>query len=133
MLRRSLHTVAALAVTATLSATLVAAEAPGKPSSAGKRPATAKKVKRVAPLTLQTHGGPVRVTTTTALDVEVAPTGDGRADEETCQGFESNMDIQGLNLQQAMKDGDALRASMLSEALDNLEDMAMDAGCFVVY
>ena len=66
------------------------------------------------------------------VHVEVFPTGDGQ-DEEVCQGFENRIFAVQLDLLGDLKAGDGDSALQQSEALDNLEDMAMDAGCVVAY
>ena len=66
-------------------------------------------------------------------ELEVFPTGDGPADEETCQGFESRLFAIQLDLKADMKEGDYEGALQNSEALDNVEDMATDAGCAIIY
>ena len=69
----------------------------------------------------------------TSIDLEVFPTGDGPADEETCQGFENRLFAISLDLKQNFKDGDADSALKNSEAMDNVEDMAYEAGCAIAY
>src|SRR3954464_8992177 len=67
------------------------------------------------------------------MDMEVFPTGDGPADEEVCQGFENRLFAISLDMKQAMKEGDGDHAVELSDAMDNVEDMATDAGCAIIY
>lgn len=70
---------------------------------------------------------------TTILAVEAFPTGDGPADEEVCDNFADNIFSQLLNMKWALKHGDAEGAQDLADAVENLEDMAMDAGCVVIH
>lgn len=138
MVRRTLHVLTALLLAVALGATLVAGQAAAKPS-ATKRGATATKKspprpKRATQMTVATSAGKVKVSTTVVMqEVDAGPTGDGPADEEVCDGFAGNIFAQLLNLQAAMKEGDGDRAVALAEAVENLTDMALDAGCFVIY
>ena len=77
---------------------------------------------------VNTSVGPV--STTTNVHVEAGPTGDGPADEEVCNAFAGNINIQLSNLQMDMDYGDADGAVSEVEAIDNLTNMAIDAGCF---
>jgi len=67
------------------------------------------------------------------VELEVWPTGDGPADEEVCSGFQSRLESVQIDLKSDLKAGDADSAMKQSEALDNLEDMAMDAGCAIAF
>jgi hypothetical protein len=69
----------------------------------------------------------------TAVNLEVSPTGDGPADAEVCDAFETNISNQQGNLVDAVVDGDIGRAVGLVEAINNLADMANEAGCMVVW
>ena len=71
--------------------------------------------------------------TKNVAELEVFPTGDGPADEEVCEAFENRLFAISLDLKEAMREGDGDRALQNSEALDNVEDMATDAGCAIVY
>jgi hypothetical protein len=64
--------------------------------------------------------------------VSVFPTGDGPGDEEVCGDFENNIIQQYTNLGNAMDNEDSDRALGDLEAIGNLKDMAMDAGCAVI-
>ncbi len=67
------------------------------------------------------------------VHLEVFPTGDGPADEETCDGFDTRIEIVQAQLVSDLKAGDGDSALQQAEALDNLENMAMDAGCAIIY
>ena len=67
------------------------------------------------------------------MQLEVFPTGDGPADEETCDGFDTRIEIVQAQLVSDLKAGDGDSALQQAEALDNLENMAMDAGCAIIY
>ncbi len=67
------------------------------------------------------------------MDLEVFPTGDGPGDEEVCGGFENRIEEVQHDLKEAFVEGDGDAALQQAEALDNLEDMAMDAGCAIIY
>ncbi len=69
----------------------------------------------------------------TAVNLEVAPTGDGPGDAEVCEAFETNISNQQGNFVDALVDGDIGRALGLVEAIDNLAGMANDAGCMVIW
>ncbi len=66
-------------------------------------------------------------------ELEVFPTGDGPADEETCQGFESRLFAISLDLKEDMREGDGEGAVLNAEAMQNVEDMATEAGCAIIY
>ena len=68
-----------------------------------------------------------------AVHLEVAPTGNGPADAEVCEAFETNISNQQGNFVDAVLDGDIGRAAGLVEAINNLSDMANEAGCTVVW
>lgn len=137
MVRRTLHVLTAMFLAVALTGTLVAGEAAAKPSSA-KRVTTAKKQpprpKRATAMTISTRAGKVKISASTVMQtVDAGPTGDGPADEEVCDAFAGNIFAQVLNLKSAMTEGDGDRAVAFVEAIENLTDMAMDAGCFVIY
>lgn len=67
------------------------------------------------------------------VQLEVFPTGDGPADEEVCRGFQFRLESVQDDLKRDMLAGDGDSAMKQSEALDNLEDMAMEAGCAIAY
>ena len=69
----------------------------------------------------------------TAVNLEVSPTGNGPADDEVCDAFETNISNQQGNFVDAVVDGDFGRALGLVEAINNLADMANEAGCTVVW
>jgi hypothetical protein len=69
----------------------------------------------------------------TAVNLEVSPTGNGPADAEVCDAFETNISNQQGNFVDAVVDGDFGRALGLVEAINNLADMANEAGCTVVW
>ena len=64
--------------------------------------------------------------------MEAGPTGDGPADEDVCNAFAGNINQQLSNLQLDMDYGDADGAVSQVDAIDNLTNMAEDAGCFIV-
>jgi hypothetical protein len=68
-----------------------------------------------------------------AVHLEVSPTGNGPADAEVCEAFETNISNQVGNFVDAVLDGDIGRAAGLVEAVNNLSDMATEAGCNVVW
>ena len=68
-----------------------------------------------------------------AVNLEVSPTGDGPADAEVCDAFETNISNQQGNFVDAVLDGDIGRAVGLVEAINNLADMANEAGCMVIW
>ncbi len=61
------------------------------------------------------------------------PTGDGPADEEVCTNFAQAMDMALNRIRSALAEGDTDGAVSNQEALENLGDMAEDAGCAVIY
>jgi hypothetical protein len=69
----------------------------------------------------------------TAVNLDVAPTGDGPGDAEVCEAFETNISNQQGNFVDAVVDGDIGRAVGLVDAINNLADMANDAGCMVIW
>ena len=69
----------------------------------------------------------------TAVNLEVSPTGNGPADAEVCEAFETNISNQQGNFVDAVLDADIGRALGLVEAINNLSDMATEAGCTVVW
>jgi hypothetical protein len=79
-----------------------------------------------------TAGPATHVQPTYRTMVSVFPTGDGPGDEEVCGRFEVNIDQQYTNLSHAIDNGDEDRALGDLEAIGNLKDMAMDAGCAVI-
>jgi len=68
-----------------------------------------------------------------AVHLEVSPTGNGPADAEVCEAFETNISNQVGNFVDAVLDGDIGRAAGLVEAVNNLSDMANEAGCTVAW
>ena len=69
----------------------------------------------------------------TAVNLEVSPTGNGPADAEVCEAFETNISNQQGNFVDAVLNADIGRALGLVEAINNLSDMATEAGCTVVW
>jgi hypothetical protein len=66
------------------------------------------------------------------MDVTVFPTGQGQ-DEEVCRGFEYRLEDITASMKEALKEGDGDRAVANAEAAANVEDMAYDAGCVVLW
>jgi len=85
---------------------------------------------------LATTGGvrPAPGQPSSVVQVQVSPTGDGPGDEQVCGLFEININMQFDRLSEAIDDG-ASDADLdgLLEGIDNMENMAMDAGCIVIY
>jgi hypothetical protein len=70
---------------------------------------------------------------TRVMEVEAFPTGDGPADDEVCNLFAFRMDQILGDMKRDMLSGDGDGAVANAEALDNVENMATDAGCAVIY
>ena len=93
------------------------------PATADARPASGASTRR--PRTSSSRSP------TSVMEAEAFPTGDGPADEDVCDGFGSRLSSVQYDLQQAIA-GATATPPQQSEALDNLENMAMDAGCAVI-
>ena len=111
----------------TTLASLVAAVALSAPGIAAAVPIVSDEFGPDAPSTLDP------VVTQTFVEAEVAPTGDGSATEEDCNRYEHHINSEIAALKRDMLAGSAGDAEMHAFAIEVLEDMAQDAGCFVVY
>ena len=124
----------ALAAGAALATALAPGVAAAKPAHVGASTKTgihtAAPTRTTARTTVNTRLGPI--STTTNVHVEAGPTGDGPADEDVCNSFAANINQQLANLQLDMDYGDADGAVSQVDAIDNLTNMATDAGCFIV-
>jgi hypothetical protein len=118
MKSRMIRAIAVLAAVASLSTAGVAAAA--TPHTAQAAPSGGLKAHPVT-------------TTVSHVEVSAWPTGGCPADEQVCGRFEYNIWNQLNNLSNAIDSGDADHAVELSEAVDNLTDMAEDAGCAVMF
>jgi hypothetical protein len=124
---------------AALAAALAVAALPATAGAAGYRGTADTTATESTPVefterrTPTTDTGVVRTTGGTFVNLEVAPTGDGPADEEECQLFERALNNLNTQMQLHLEDGEGDAAIELSDLSDSVEDQAMDAGCFIVY
>jgi hypothetical protein len=113
-----------------LRTTLVALSAAGLMSAAGATNAVA------APMTGRDDLRPAAdlgSAQPVVMQVDAFPTGDGPADEQVCDLFALRINQILSDMSDAIDEGDGDRAVENHEAVENVESMAMDAGCAIIH